>query len=164
MAVVRCLMNLAKVPNDQMTRRFILPIGFCPCVPYAKQNSGRVHYWVIWSLGQRNKFISHPTTAIRQLTFGHKACPALRVSQCQPEGTVLSPALQRHFGIRLLGTLPTQHATAGSFCRSDGPALHQPHTVSRHCPLNILRAAEQSLASGGKAREFLERFKAETWT
>src|SRR6266705_2146552 len=86
MAGVRCLMNLAKVPNDQMTRRFILPIGFCPRVPYAKQDSGRVQYWVIWSLGQRNKFISHPTTAIRQLTFGHKACPALRVSQCQPEG------------------------------------------------------------------------------
>src|SRR6266705_3379976 len=59
-------------------------------------------YWVIWSLGQRNKFISHPTTAIRQFTLGHKACPALPVSQCQPEGTVLSPALQRYFGIRLL--------------------------------------------------------------
>src|SRR5881396_3772871 len=51
------------------------PKGFCPRVPYAKQDSGRVQYWVIWSLGQRNKFISHPTTAIRQLTFGHKACP-----------------------------------------------------------------------------------------
>src|SRR6266566_108398 len=46
------------------------PNGFCPRVPHAKQDSGRVQYWIIWSLGQRNKFISHPTTAIRQLTFG----------------------------------------------------------------------------------------------
>src|SRR5205814_10248676 len=46
------------------------PNRFCPRVPYAQQDSGRVQYWVIWSLGQRNKFISHPTTAIRQLTFG----------------------------------------------------------------------------------------------
>src|SRR6266699_2192271 len=97
MAVVRCLMNLAKVPNDQMTRRFILPIGFCPRVPYAKQDSGRVQYWVIWSLGQRNKFISHPTTTIRQLTFGHKACPASCVSQCQPEGTTRTHRPDRAF-------------------------------------------------------------------
>ena len=40
-----------------------------------EEDSGRVQYWVIWSLGQRNKFISHPTTAIRQLTFGHQSLP-----------------------------------------------------------------------------------------
>src|SRR6266700_789903 len=56
------------------------PNRILPTRSVCEAGSGRVQYWVIWSLGQRNKFISHPTTAIRQLTFGHKACPALRVS------------------------------------------------------------------------------------
>src|SRR6266704_2110340 len=74
MAVVRCLMNLAKVPNDAMIHS---PNRILPTRSVCEEDSGRVQYWVIWSLGQRNKFISHPTTAIKQLTFGHKACPAL---------------------------------------------------------------------------------------
>src|SRR5881296_3403570 len=82
------------------------PKGFCPRVPYAKQDSGRVQYWVIWSLGQRNKFISHPTTAIRQLTFGRSR-----------EGTVLSPALQRYFGIRLLARII--HKLSGIFSAAE---------------------------------------------
>src|SRR5437773_1798450 len=100
---------IPKYHSDSPQPTAVIPavpgLKVCPRVPYAKQDSGRVQYWVIWSLGQRNKFISHPTTAIRQLTFGHKACPALRVSQCQPERTVLSPALQRYFGISPLECL-----------------------------------------------------------
>jgi len=83
MAVVGCLMKLAKLPDDQMTGWFTFPIWFRRRFRDAMQDSGRVQYWVFWSLGQWNKFIAHPTTAIAQLTFAQRACPVSRVSNRQ---------------------------------------------------------------------------------